>query len=57
MKDLKVYYVTDKGKSSIDSEFDKFVGVFAEYIGLKFMGSGVEIGKKIRDLHYGRKGK
>ena len=57
MKDLKIYYETDKGKSSIDSDFDKFVEVIAKYLGLSFQGSGVEVGKGIRDLHYKKKKK
>ena len=52
MKDLKIYYETDEGKGSVDSDFDNFVEVIAKHFGLKFQGSGVEIGKKIRDLHY-----
>jgi len=54
MKDLKVFYETDKGKASIDSDFDKFVEVIAKHFGLKFMGSGVTIDTGIRDLHYRR---
>lgn len=55
MKDLKIYYETDKGKSSIDSDFDKFVEVIAKHFGLKFMGSGVTIDTGVRDLHYRKK--
>lgn len=50
MKDLKVYYESDDGK--IDSTFDKEIEKLAEKLGLSFQGSGVEIGKGIRDIHY-----
>jgi hypothetical protein len=52
MKDLKIYYETDKGKADIDSDFDEFVRVIAKHFGLKFMGSGVTIDTGVRDLHY-----
>ena len=52
MKDLKIYYETDKGKASIDSDFDRFIEVIAKHFGLKFQGSGVEVNTGIRDVHY-----
>ena len=50
MKDLKIYYESDEG--TINSEFDKKIEKLAKEFGLSFQGSGVEIGKGIRDLHY-----
>lgn len=55
MKDLKIYYQTEKGKDTIDSSFDFLIEKLAKEYGLYFMGSGVEIGTGIRDIHYGRK--
>ncbi len=52
MEYLKVYYKTDKAAGSIDAAMDKEIGKIAEIFGLSFQGSGVEIGKGIRDLHY-----
>ena len=52
MKDLKVYYETDDTAGSIDAAMDKEIEKIAEKFGLKFMGSGVELGPGIRDLHY-----
>ncbi|MCK4760209.1 MAG: hypothetical protein KAT69_09165 [Candidatus Aminicenantes bacterium] len=50
MKDLKIYYQSDDGR--IDSAFDKKIEKLAKEFGLSFQGSGVEIGKGIRDIHY-----
>lgn len=50
MKDLKIYYESDDGR--IDSDFDKEIEKVAKKFGLCFQGSGVEIGKGIRDIHY-----
>lgn len=53
MKDLKIYYQTDDNDtSSIDPSFDFLVEKLAEQYGLEFQGSGVEIGKGVRDIHY-----
>lgn len=52
MKDLKVYYITDDSTDSIDSAMDKEIEKVAKKFGLCFQGSGVEIGTRIRDLHY-----
>ena len=57
MKDLRVYYVTDDGEEAIYEVFDFFLESLAEFLGMKFVGSGVEIGKKIRDIHYIKKRK
>ena len=55
MKDLKIYYVTDDGEEAIWKPFDLFMESLANFLGMEFVGSGVEIGKKIRDVHYRRK--
>ena len=55
MKDLKVYYITDDGEEAIYKPLDIFMESFANFLGMKFVGSGVEIGKKIRDIHYRKK--
>ena len=52
MKDLKVYYETDDAAGSIDAAMDKEIEKIAEKFELAFCGSGVEIGKGIRDIHY-----
>lgn len=58
MKDLKVYYVTDKGEQAINPQLDKVIEIIAVMAGLTFSGSGVELETKIRDIHYTkRKGK
>lgn len=57
MKDLKIYYQTKNGKPVIDSSFDFLIAQLAKEYGLTFSGSGVEIEKGIRDIHYIKKGK
>ena len=53
MKDLKIYYKTDYDLGPlIDSVFDKEIEKLAKKFGMSFQGSGVEIGKGIRDIHY-----
>ena len=52
MKDLKVYYKFDRPFEGINPEFDKEIERLAKKQGLKFQGSGVEIGTGIRDIHY-----
>lgn len=52
MEDLRVYYKTDEAAGLIDAAMDKEVEKIAEKFGLAFMGSGVEIGTGIRDIHY-----
>lgn len=52
MKDLRVYYKTDKAADSIDAAMDKEIEKVAKKFGLCFQGSGVEIGTGIRDIHY-----
>jgi hypothetical protein len=55
MKDLKIYYQNSSPGSTtptINSDFDKEIEKLAEKYGLTFMGSGVEIGTGIRDIHY-----
>jgi len=49
MKDLRIYY---KDKKGINEEFDKDVEKLANKFGLRFEGSGIELGKMIRDIHY-----
>lgn len=55
MKDLKIYYETDDGCPAIDSDVDSLLELIAKLFNLEFYGSGVEIGKGIRDIHYGKK--
>lgn len=55
MKDLKIYYITDDGENAVDSNLEKAIEIITDKYGLEFYGSGVEIGKKIRDLHYRKK--
>lgn len=58
MKDLKIYYQNSSPGSTtptINSDFDKEIEKLAKEHGLYFMGSGVEIGTGVRDLHYRRK--
>jgi len=53
MKDLKIYYKTDKGKDTIDSGFDGLLeAIVTTCFGLEFSGSGVELETGIRDIHY-----
>jgi len=52
MKDLKVYYEFEKPFEGINSDFERELEKLAKKQGLKFQGSGVEIGKGIRDIHY-----
>ena len=54
MEDLKVYYITGKAEGTIDCAMDNEIEKIAEKFGLKFCGSGVEFGTKIRDLHYSK---
>jgi len=55
MKDLKIYYVTDDGSLPIDCFAESIFELVAKFFNVKFVGSGVEIGKKIRDIHYRKK--
>lgn len=55
MKDLKIYYQFSEPFEGINSDFDRAIEKLAKKEGLKFMGSGVEIGKGIRDIHYRKK--
>ena len=58
MKDLKIYYITDEGKDTIDSGFDGLLeAIVTSCFGMEFFGSGVEIGTGIRDIHYIKKEK
>lgn len=52
MKDLKVYYESDDGEDTINPVFDLAIEKIAKEFALTFQGSGVEIGKGIRDIHY-----
>ena len=54
MQDLRIYYETEKGKHSINSNFEKDIERIALRNGLKFHGSGVEIETGIRDIHYAK---
>jgi len=52
MKDLKIYYEMEREFEGIDPVFDNEIAKLAKKQGLKFQGSGVEIGTRIRDIHY-----
>lgn len=57
MKDLKIYYEFGKPFEGINSNFEREIEKLAKKEGLSFQGSGVEVGKGIRDIHYKREGK
>ena len=57
MIDLTLYYYGEKSKPVINEGFDKEIEKLANKYGLTFSGSGVELGKGVRDIHYIKKEK